>query len=68
MVGKGMMLGLASGFTVLGIMIGYSFYTEANRDSWSDLVVLLVPFFFVIVCVAVFLLFLREAGIKVSTD
>ena len=68
MVGKGMMLALGAGLTVLGIIIGYAFYDAANTTNWDALVVLLIPFLFVIAVVAVFLLMLKEVGIKISGD
>ena len=68
MVGKGLMLALGAGLTVLGVIIGYAFYDAANTDNWDALVVLLVPFLFVIAVVAVSLLILKEAGINIKGD
>lgn len=66
MVGKGLMMGLGAGLTILGIVIGYGFLEAANTDGWDTLVLLMIPFMFIIAIVAVFLLFLKSAGLRIG--
>lgn len=68
MVGKGLLMGLGAAFTVLGLVIAGAFYASANTSAWpqSTLVVLLIGFLFVICVLAVMLLFLKSAGLKIS--